>query len=286
MSDEVTLPEQGGESERDVYTVNNLAYYVIGATVPKEARRDFTRPGGFSGTDINAMWRIKAITQMFGPCGIGWYTEIVKRWTEYYEETGERKVYCDINLYVRDPSTGEWSKPITGTGGNSVILSRTKKDRDGKIVETTLMANDEMYKMAETDAFGSACKKLGIGANVYWSADKTKYTITEDGNIIEYIPSQEEIRAENRAKKFAQAGSFLASKKEEKPVSRPSSDREVSQMIDTIVKMQTDGRPGVKEAVTEFRQKNGGLMSKWSQDAVSELYDRVVEICRSQEVSE
>ena len=29
--------------------------------------------------------------------------------------------------------------------------------------------------MATTDAISVACKQLGVGANVYWQADKTKY---------------------------------------------------------------------------------------------------------------
>ena len=36
--------------------------------------------------------------------------------------------------------------------------------------------SDECYKMATTDAISVACKQLGIGADVYWDADKTKYT--------------------------------------------------------------------------------------------------------------
>jgi len=31
--------------------------------------------------------------------------------------------------------------------------------------------------MAETDAFSSACKKIGIGADVYFEKDKTKYDV-------------------------------------------------------------------------------------------------------------
>ena len=58
--------------------------------------------------------------------------------------------------------------------------------------------------MAETDALGSACKKLGFGASVYWEQDKTKYTIDENGNYTETVVSPEEIKKENR-KKAAEA---------------------------------------------------------------------------------
>lgn len=169
---------------------DNLRFYVMGKTVPDDAKRNFTRKGGFSGTDINSMWRIKCITEMFGPIGIGWYYEITDRRVEYYETTDETKVYVDMALYVRDPDTGEWSKPIYGTGGNDAVIARSG----------VKAANDECYKMATTDAFGQCCKWLGIGADVYWASDRTKYTIEEDGTVSAHTPSDEEIREENRTR--------------------------------------------------------------------------------------
>ena len=40
--------------------------------------------------------------------------------------------------------------------------------------------SDECFKMATTDAISVACKQLGIGADVYWDKDKTKYGSTEN----------------------------------------------------------------------------------------------------------
>ena len=53
--------------------------------------------------------------------------------------------------------------------------------------------SDEAYKMAVTDAFGNACRNLGIGANTYWENDKTKYTE-------EPKKSKEELIKDDRAK--------------------------------------------------------------------------------------
>ena len=39
-----------------------------------------------------------------------------------------------------------------------------------------LYTSDECFKMATTDAISVACKQLGIGADIYWGADSTKYT--------------------------------------------------------------------------------------------------------------
>lgn len=129
----------------------------MGRAVPKEAQKAFNN-GRFSGTDINPMWRIKKLTELFGPVGKGWYVDNVQERAEIHGETTVTIV--TLNLYVN--YGGEWSKPIYGTGGNTIAAK-------GRV-------SDEGYKMAYTDALSVACKALGIGADVYWSADnQTKY---------------------------------------------------------------------------------------------------------------
>ena len=44
------------------------------------------------------------------------------------------------------------------------------KERSG------MNCSDECYKMALTDALSVAAKALGVGADIYWQADATKYT--------------------------------------------------------------------------------------------------------------
>lgn len=62
--------------------MGNLDIYNASRAVPKEAQKPITagRIKGF--TDINPMWRIKQLTELFGPCGIGWYYEVTKQWIE------------------------------------------------------------------------------------------------------------------------------------------------------------------------------------------------------------
>ena len=137
--------------------MDNLYFYNMGRSVPKEAQKPFSN-GRFSGTDINPMWRIKMLTEMFGPAGIGWYVDDV---VERSEEHGNTTIsIVTLNLYVK--VEGEWSKPIYGTGGNTLL-------RNG-------VASDEGYKMAYTDALSVACKALGIGADIWYANDRTKYT--------------------------------------------------------------------------------------------------------------
>ena len=114
-------------------------------------------------SDINPMWRIKALTETFGACGIGWYYDITKQWTEQ-GANGEISAFVNINLYVK--ADGEWSKPIVGTGGSAFVA----REKAG------LYTSDECYKMALTDAISVACKALGFAADVYWEQDSTKYS--------------------------------------------------------------------------------------------------------------
>jgi len=94
----------------------NLSIYEQVRTVPENALRKI-EAGRLKGkSDINPMWRIKVLTENFGPVGQGWYTEITNKWSET-SENGEVAVFVDLNLYVRYPD-GEWSKPVLRRGGS------------------------------------------------------------------------------------------------------------------------------------------------------------------------
>lgn len=155
--------------------MENLQIWNKYKSVPQEALKDFDN-GKFKGTDINTMWRIKSLTETFGICGIGWYYNIKRLWIE--ETTNhEQFAFAEIELFVK--VDGEWSKPISGNGGNK--LTRIKNSGE-------FSTSDEAYKMAVTDALGVACRNLGFGADVYWANDKTKYTNEETEK-----PKEEEI---------------------------------------------------------------------------------------------
>ena len=145
--------------------MENMKIYESGRMVPKEAQKSFNN-GRFSGTDINPMWRIKKLTELFGPAGVGWYYKVL---SERAETIGGDTIIAivDLELYIK--VDGEWSMPIYGTGGN-VLLAKGR-------------ASDEGYKMALTDALSVACKALGIGADIYYDKDKTKYTAQQSGEI-------------------------------------------------------------------------------------------------------
>lgn len=156
------------EKDKDFMDNPNLSIFNKVRKVPDNALKQINA-GRLKGmSDVNPVWRILAMTNTFGICGVGWKYEIVRQWTETYGN--EIKGFCNINMFIK--VDGEWSDAIPGTGGASFVAM----ERNGAYV------SDEVYKMALTDALSVAMKSLGVAADVYFSkgADLgTKYAINE-----------------------------------------------------------------------------------------------------------
>lgn len=118
-------------------------------------------------TDINPCWRMKRLTEVFGPCGIGWKFDILKTYT-IPGANDEIAAFVDILLYYKHD--GEWSEGIPGFGGSMFVAKESRG----------LHTSDECFKMALSDAIGTACKALGMSADIYFSKDRSKYTDTPD----------------------------------------------------------------------------------------------------------
>ena len=155
-------------TESEDKEMDNLFIYNRYREVPKEAVKPFDN-GKFKGTDVNTMWRIKCLTEQFGVVGFGWTVKVLRTWTELGANE-EIMAFAEVEMKVK--VDGEWSEPFTATGGN--LMVRLVKGKNGN--EGYYSNNDEAFKMAITDAFGVACKYLGIGADIYWANDRTKYT--------------------------------------------------------------------------------------------------------------
>lgn len=115
-------------------------------------------------SDINPQWRIEALTEVFGLCGVGWYYEILAVDYQEVAATGERMVYITIAIHVKQED-GTWSAPVIGIGGDFVII----KDKNG------IHGNDEAFQMALTDALGKAAKCVGIANDIYRGKYDSKY---------------------------------------------------------------------------------------------------------------
>lgn len=176
-----TAPKK--ETAAKVAANPNLNIYNALRAAPKEAIKEIKggRLKGFS--DINPMWRIKALTEQFGPCGFGWYADIVERWQEEYKD--EIAVFVKIHLFVKYGQ--EWSKPIVGVGGSKVAA----REQSG------IYFTDEGWKMAYTDAISVACKALGMAADIYFDKDvKVQDNRTKYDQQSEATPAAQEAPAE------------------------------------------------------------------------------------------
>lgn len=114
-------------------------------------------------SDINPQWRYRAMTEVFGPCGVGWKYTIDQIWNVPASED-QVFAFARVSLYVK--VDGEWSEPIPGVGGSMLIAKELKG----------LHSSDEGYKMAVTDALSTACKMIGVAADIYMGRwDGSKY---------------------------------------------------------------------------------------------------------------
>ena len=151
---------------------DNLTIYNTVRNPPQEALKTI-RGGRLSGyTDINPMWRIKALTEQFGVCGVGWKYVITRQWIEEGAK-GEKCAFTNIDLFIK--VGGEWSDAIPGTGGSSFIANEAKGP----------YTSDECFKMSLTDAISVACKALGFAADIYWNSDRSKYDRPEETQMVE-----------------------------------------------------------------------------------------------------
>jgi hypothetical protein len=145
----------------DTGKVKNLETWNQFNRPPREALKTI-KGGRLAGmSDINPQWRLKAMTEAFGPCGKGWWYTIDKLWTEPGPE-GQTMAFAQILLTVDGHLAA-----IPGIGGSAMVA----QEKGG------LRANDECYKMAVTDALSVAMKALGVAADVYMGLwDGTKYS--------------------------------------------------------------------------------------------------------------
>lgn len=135
--------------------MDNMELYNKLKTPPQDALKEIPYGPLKGKSDISPQWRYEALTEQFGPCGIGWKFTVNQHWVYPNEATGEVMLYVEISLFVKIDN--EWSSAIPGWGGDFLV----KKDKNG------IHGNDEAMKMAVTDALGTAAKMIGLAADVY-----------------------------------------------------------------------------------------------------------------------
>lgn len=161
-------------------TPENLRVWNRFCATPSHATKPFNK-GGFKGTDINPAYRLRCLTELFGPQGTGWGWTIHERWREVWpsrvkdgDEWVDYEAPCAFVMlslwYVEDGVKHECSPQIGGTECD--------------------LAPDEVWKMSITDAIGKCCLALGIAADVYMGQFDGKYRDGHDQPRQQQRPSK------------------------------------------------------------------------------------------------
>ena len=235
------------ENTTNTQISRNMEIYDQVRSVPENAIRPI-KDGPLAGkSDINAQWRLETLTRLFGPAGFGFTITQTRQWTES-SPTGEVAVFVNVELRVK--RDGQWSEPILGTGGNKLIKNVRFWDGDRDVIVPKL--NDEAYKMAYTDAISVACKALGLGADVYWGKDDTKYTSGE----APATQQQEEAPAPQQETPRQAPAETPLQKGPETPA--PAPETNVEQIPD----------PERRERAKQRRERHGSIQSREMIDAL------------------
>lgn len=150
---------------------DNLALWNAVRTPDAERVKGFSRPGGFSGTAINATYLFKRATEMFGPAGIGWGYEIEdeKLVAGHPLTTGPHgEVLAQVHvLRVRFWYQYQGKRGEIVTFGQTTMVGKTKNG---------LFTDEEAPKKSLTDALSKALSMLGFAADVHMGLwDDNKY---------------------------------------------------------------------------------------------------------------
>lgn len=210
----------------------NLVIYEAVRKAPDNALKKINAGRLKGKSDINPMWRIKILTELFGACGIGWKYEITRQWIES-GANGEMAAFCNINLFFKNGD--QWSDPIPGTGGSAFVAN----ERNGAYT------SDECFKMALTDAISVACKALGVAADVYWDSDRTKYS-----EPINSEPVQKEYKCSGCGKPF---GKFT---------DKNGKEYSAGQMYHISEEMNTDGKARCGDCMKKAGTQKKGKEAK------------------------
>jgi hypothetical protein len=200
----------------------NMKLYNQFRVCPKEAQKPISAGRLKGKTDINPMWRLKKLTEAFGPCGIGWTYRIVRTWIEngaikrQFNDSGQiiaenSEMTANVEIALRFKYDGAWSEEIPGIGGAMFC----------ELESRGFNTEDEAYKKALTDAISVACKALGVAADIYYAKDPdSKYDVNPDAPMqppMLGIPFPEAERKPEAPKPLPNPANFG---KEQKPMTR------------------------------------------------------------------
>jgi hypothetical protein len=147
-------------------------------------------------SDIKPQWRIMKLTELFGPCGIGWKVQNLQ--FEYKDFGNEVVVNCKLDFYYKFNDV--WSEAIPAVGGSKI----STMEKNGVYI------SDEAEKMAYTDALSVAGKMIGLASDIYMgyggkydsgntNVPSTKQNSSQGQNTVKKEVKKDELVVESHA---------------------------------------------------------------------------------------
>lgn len=152
----------------------NLDIWDRVSKTPESFLKGFSGRGGFKGHAINATYVDYTMTQLFGPCGIGWGFEILKDEVHEGHQLGNGQTHLthvlQLRLWYRYHDDEGAKKGEVTQFGQTELRYEVGKENQRRVV-----TDSEAWKKSVTDAKTKCASLLGIGADVffgYWDDNR------------------------------------------------------------------------------------------------------------------
>lgn len=151
--------------------------------------KEYTGPGGFTGTAVNAQYLAKRATETFGPCGTGWGYDVLEERFDIGGPLTNKEGAVLAHAQVHTLKVALWYIGDDGERKTVMHYGHTPFVTQNKFGVTT---DFEAPKKSLTDAIGKCLSQLGFSADI-------RMGLYDDIHYVNEIEAEAEIeRAEDK----------------------------------------------------------------------------------------
>lgn len=176
-------------------TEKNLSLWKdVQKTDPKYTK-EYTGPGGFTGTAVNAMYLAMKATEQFGPCGTGWGYDVLEDRFDIGGPLANKEGVVICNSQVHTIKLSLWYIGADGERKHVVHYGHTPFVTLNKYgVQTDF----EAPKKSLTDAIGKCLSQLGFSSDIRLGLYDDIHYVNEIKNEAEVERADDKIEAKER----------------------------------------------------------------------------------------
>lgn len=176
-------------------TDKNLSIWdAVQQTDPKFTK-DYTGPGGFTGTAVNAQYLAKKATEQFGPVGTGWGYDVLEERFDVGGPLTNKEGVVLAHASVHTIKLSLWYMGADGERKTVVHYGHTPFITANKYGVTTDL---EASKKSLTDAIGKCLSQLGFSADIRLGLFDDIHYVNEITNEAELERAEEKIDVKER----------------------------------------------------------------------------------------